>query len=93
MADLTIVLIDAGMRLSEALRIRDMDIDRQQRTVAIWENKADHPRAVPMTSRVHEVFERRSEPATPFSSSQLTQQITSGLGYVPGWAWIPRRNL
>lgn len=84
MSDLIVVLIDTGMRLSEALRIRDMDIDRQQRTVTIWENKADHPRAVPMTARVFEVFERKSELATPFGS--LTVDAADH-----EWAWVRTR--
>jgi len=60
MADLWTLLIDTGMRLGEALRLLPKDCELKPKPVIrIWENKADHPRSVPMTSRVVEVVKRR----------------------------------
>jgi len=59
MADLVSCLIDTGFRLSEMLRVTPRDIDWAQGTLACWENKADHPRVIPMTARVMRVFKYR----------------------------------
>jgi integrase len=42
-------LADTAMRLSEALSLRWKDINLADRTATVWENKADHPRTVPLT--------------------------------------------
>lgn len=43
------VLSETGMRLSEALRSKPSD--RKGDYLEVWENKADHPRTVPLTER------------------------------------------
>ena len=55
MQRLLIVLVDTGMRLSEALRI-DPSKDVDSGYIRVWENKADHPRSIPMTSRVAQLL-------------------------------------
>ena len=59
-ADLVEVLVDTGMRLSEALNLKYEDIDFETGLISIWFNKGDRPRSVPMTSRVRSVLEGRS---------------------------------
>lgn len=66
MADLVAFLLDTGVRLSEALRVTDQTYDFEKGSVTIWENKASHPRAVPMTPRVREILTRRKHLTTPF---------------------------
>lgn len=59
MADLVLVLMDTAARISEGLRMNDRDIDLEGGMVAIWENKADHPRTVPLTERVKAILKAR----------------------------------
>lgn len=62
MADLSAFLIDTGCRLGEALRATGQDITTTRGTtmLAIWQNKADVPRSVPLTQRAAEIVRRRS---------------------------------
>jgi site-specific recombinase XerD len=63
------VLIDTGLRLSEALALEPRDIDLDHRVIHVWENKADKPRSVPMTNRVHAILAtllRETPTAGPF---------------------------
>ncbi|MES9995277.1 tyrosine-type recombinase/integrase [Desulfovibrio aminophilus] len=59
------VLIDTGLRSGElvALQVRDLNFSagNERGAVTIWENKADHPRTVPMTKRVRAILLRRVE--------------------------------
>lgn len=67
-ADLVIILVDTGMRLNEALRLRYEEIDFKANLLTIWVNKADKPRSIPMTKRVRGILEARQagNPAKPF---------------------------
>jgi integrase len=58
-ADLVELLVDTGMRIGEALNLNYQDINFDTSMITIWENKADHPRSVPMTSRVKAILLRR----------------------------------
>jgi len=67
MALLVPCLLDTGCRLSEMLNLDiDRDVSWERNTVYIWENKADHPRSIPMTSRVREILARRADLGKPF---------------------------
>ena len=57
MADLIGVLVDTGLRVSEALNLEWRDLSKGMLTV--WENKSDHPRSIPMTKRVKLIFDNR----------------------------------
>jgi len=59
MASFVEFLRDTGMRLSEGLSIEEKDIDLAKGVIYVWENKADHPRMVPMTDRVKGIIEDR----------------------------------
>lgn len=63
-------LVDTGARLSEMLNLdiaRDAHLDRN--VIMIWENKADHPRQVPMSKRVRKIMESHKESSTsPFGT-------------------------
>lgn len=59
MSDLATLLVDTGMRLGEALSLQSKDADMKQKLIRIWENKADHPRSIPMTNRVAVILQRR----------------------------------
>jgi integrase len=54
------VLLDIGCRCGEIWCIQARDVHEATGMLAIWENKADHPRSVPMTSRVKEILKRRA---------------------------------
>jgi integrase len=58
-ADLVEVLVDVGMRLSEALRLEYIDVDFKANLISIWINKGEKPRSVPMTKRVRSIMEAR----------------------------------
>lgn len=57
--DAFIILIDTGMRTGELRSLTVRDVDLKSKLISIWENKADHPRSVYMTSRVYEIMKRR----------------------------------
>lgn len=61
-ADLLIVLIDTGMRVSEALGLSPEDIDYNARMIHIWDmqSKSGAARSVPMSRRVQEALERQN---------------------------------
>jgi integrase len=54
------VLFDTGMRLSEGLRLESRDIDFNTGMMSIWTTKNDVPRSIPMTGRVRQIMERRT---------------------------------
>ena len=56
LASLVIVMADTGMRRGEALALSWSDVDIEKGWIRCWENKADKPRSIPMTSRVHELL-------------------------------------
>lgn len=57
--DAITVLVDTGLRVGELFRLTARDVDQKQRLLHVWENKADHPRSVPLTKRAYEVVKRR----------------------------------
>jgi len=61
MADLVVILVDTGMRLSEALRLVRKDVDFDHNLIMIWESKNDRPRSVPMTKRVVQILKHRNK--------------------------------
>lgn len=81
-ADLVEVLVDTGMRLGEALRLRYEDIDFKSNLISIWINKGDRPRSVPMTSRVRGVLERRqvTNAGSPFTIKAHQAETV--------WRWV-----
>lgn len=67
MADLVIVLIDTGMRLSESLRIKPADVDFERKFLRVLKSKNDEPRSVPLTERVMAVLNSRMQNDPLFS--------------------------
>lgn len=57
--DAFIVLIDTGMRCGELWRLEERDIDFDTGMISIWQNKADQPRSIPMTSHVRNIMQLR----------------------------------
>jgi integrase len=80
--DLVEVLVDTGMRLSEALNLRYEDINYTTNLLTIWFNKGDRPRSIPMTKKVLNVFKRRHDrnPVKPFS---ISKDQSDG-----AWRWV-----
>jgi integrase len=60
-ADLVEVLVDTGMRLSEAINLQYRDISFDSNLISIWINKGDKARSIPMTRRVKAILEARKE--------------------------------
>ncbi|MCM0084466.1 tyrosine-type recombinase/integrase [Geomonas sp. Red32] len=58
-ADLIEVLLDTGMRLSEAINLKYEDVNFKANLISIWVNKGEKPRSVPMTKRVRHILEER----------------------------------
>jgi integrase len=58
-ADLIEVMVDTGIRLGEALELRNVDIDLAGRMIIIQATKCPYSRRVPMTMRVAAILKRR----------------------------------
>jgi integrase len=58
-ADLIEILLDTGMRLSEAINLKYEDVNFTTNLISIWINKGERPRSVPMTRRVQAILENR----------------------------------
>ncbi len=54
--DLFLLLINTGLRLSEALNLQKGDIDFDHNYIRIWQNKTDRPRSVPLTATARQVL-------------------------------------
>lgn len=52
MADLVVLLVDTGLRLGEALRLRPADVNTGANRLTVWESKGGKPRTVELTARV-----------------------------------------
>jgi addiction module HigA family antidote len=52
-------LLDTGMRIGEALKLEERDVNLKQRLVHVWVNKSDKPRSIPMTVEVHRIIRER----------------------------------
>lgn len=97
MADLVEVLADTGLRLSEALRLRNMDleaedppdgrlpteIDLEGRLILVWSAKAGNPMGLPMTARVAAILERLKDEPYPFGC--FTKDSAEN-----EWAWAKK---
>ena len=57
--DVIVVLVETGMRLGELRRMAKHDVNLKTGMVAIWVNKTDKPRSVPLLPRTRKVIERR----------------------------------
>jgi integrase len=81
-ADLVQVLVDSGMRLSEALDLKYDDVNYASNLISIWFNKGDRPRSIPMTTRVKAILENRqtSNPVKPFTLSVYQAD--------KAWSWV-----
>jgi integrase len=80
--DLIEVLLDTGMRLSEALNMQYEDINFTTGLISIWVNKGDRPRSVPMTTRVRGILFARiaDNPSQPFSIKDHQAETA--------WRWV-----
>lgn len=80
-ADLVEVLVDTGMRLSEALTLTYEDVNFNSNLIHIWINKGERPRSVPMTKRVASILKKRSEGKAKNPFNLTTYQSDKA------WAW------
>lgn len=97
--DLVAVGLDMGMRpgRSELMRFTARDVNLQTGMVSIWQNKTDHPRSVPMTTRARAVIERRSKvhpsgPLFPYDKEWLRytwDRVKTTLGLAEDEEFIP----
>jgi integrase len=63
-ADLASLLFDTGMRLGEALRLKNSEVDFGSNTIVVWADatKGGKSRGIPMTRRVSQMLHRRTLP-------------------------------
>jgi integrase len=61
MKDLVVLLVDTGLRLSEALGLAWSDVEDDW--IRVWSSKNGKPRSVPKTPRVRDLFQRRKTEA------------------------------
>ncbi len=80
-ADLVEVLADTGMRLGEALELRNEDISFKKRFITVRVTKSS-PRRVPMTRRVVAILKRRQEAGQDKSFNLNDMQIRMA------WSWV-----
>jgi len=83
--DLVVVLIDSGMRLSEALDLRYEDVNFTSNLIHIWKNKASRPRSIPMTRRVKGILKGRQE-ANPLKPFAITKYQAD-----KAWVWARKQ--
>jgi integrase len=83
-ADLVEVLADTGMRLGEALGLRNEDISLEKRLITVRVTKGS-PRRVPMTKRVAVILKRRQEAGQdrPFTLNDMQIRMA--------WTWARER--
>ncbi len=81
-AGLVQVLVDTGMRLSEALNLKYEDVNYTSNLISIWFNKGDRPRSIPMTKRVKAILEKR-QPGNPDKPFTLTVYQAD-----KAWNWV-----
>lgn len=81
-ADLVQVLVDTGMRLSEALNLKYDDVNYNANLISIWFNKGDRPRSIPMTKRVKAILEsgQTRNPVKPFTLTKYQAD--------KAWNWV-----
>ena len=102
--DCFILLLDTGIRLGEALRLKVHDIDFAQGKhgiIQIWVSKNNYPRSVPLTKRVKEYLQERIERLTLSPDDPLFNHHTKswfrttwgrlrgGLGYDDDDQFVP----
>lgn len=66
--DLFLVLLQTGLRISEALSIDKHDVDLHGRTIEVWRSKSSEPAHVPMSKVVAEIMRRRLKDGKPFQN-------------------------
>lgn len=91
MADLVVVLIDTGFRLSEMLRVGPNEVSFERNEIAAWETKADHPRKIPMTTRVRSIMEKR---LAGLKAKDVTARAFPNLSVFTAdddWAWCRKQ--
>lgn len=72
MRDLVVVLVETGLRLSEALSLAWDDIDFEGGHLRVWLNKSDKPRSIPLSSAAwNALFPRREDGIGPFAALSL----------------------
>lgn len=54
--NLIVLMLDTGLRLSEALSLRTNDVDRKGGLIRVYDTKNGEPRGIPMTVRVREIM-------------------------------------
>jgi len=90
-AAMIIVLLDTGMRMGEFYNLKAQDIDLEQRVIHIWETKADLPRSIPMTSRVHNIMSLERTHWQPNRSVFIKwwQKTRKDLGFADDTHYVP----
>jgi site-specific recombinase XerD len=81
-ADLIVVLMDTGMRLSEGLNLSYRDIDFDSNMISIWINKSDRPRSVPMTKRARSILAIRQ------AANQVKPFALKAHQAETAWQWV-----
>ncbi len=79
-ADLIELLLDTGMRLSEAINLESKDVSFGNNLISIWVNKGDKPRSIPMTKRVRQFLQAVEGQQKPFSISVNQAEYA--------WNWV-----
>lgn len=64
-ADLYAVAIDTGCRVGELFSLTVRDVDTRLKLLAIWQNKTDHPRSVPLSARSCAILKARCNNKRP----------------------------
>lgn len=93
----TIVFLDTGMRMGELWRLCGTDIHWHTGKIAVWQNKTDLPRSIPMTNRVKEIIARRAKECGdgelfPFDNGWFRNgwdQVRGLLGFMEDPQFIP----
>ncbi len=93
--DFMVLLLDTGCRPGEGYRLTSRDIDLTTGLVSFWETKNGKPRSIPMTLRVREILQRRSENSVrpfPFNDGWMRNQwdrVKAKLGFTEDTQFVP----
>lgn len=87
-ADLVEVLVDTGMRLSEALELRYADVKFDDNLIAVRMGMSYKCRRVPMTKRVAAILKRRQEITQHKPFNLTAYQIERAWAWARAQIWV-----
>jgi integrase len=93
LADIIMFLLFTGMRRTEAITLKWLDIDLEKGLIHLTRTKGHKERIVPIFAIPREILERRKGLPSPFADVQSGQNLTRKFGEIVKDAGIPHAKL